>query len=129
MNDCIHPQQGQRGDTDATDRHIGACLRNERFAAGVTQQELAAYLGITYQQMQKHETGISAIPASRLYRLSQALAVPVSFFFDVPSANESADLKSREGMRLVRAFRRIDDPEKRLRLLDLVKALAIPECF
>jgi transcriptional regulator with XRE-family HTH domain len=64
-----------------TDRKIGALIRKHRVAKGETQMALAAQLGITYQQMQKYERGVTRVSASRLYDIAQALNVPVASFF------------------------------------------------
>ena len=49
---------------------------------GMTQQQLANGVGIKFQQIQKYESGANRVSASRLWDLSQAMSVPVSFFFD-----------------------------------------------
>jgi len=49
---------------------------------GLSQQQMADLIGVTYQQTHKYERGINRISAGRLYEISQALKVPVSFFFD-----------------------------------------------
>jgi transcriptional regulator with XRE-family HTH domain len=64
------------------DAHIGSRLRQRRTLVGMTQDKLAAVLGITFQQVQKYERGVNRISGSRLYDLAIALDVPMSFFFD-----------------------------------------------
>jgi transcriptional regulator with XRE-family HTH domain len=49
---------------------------------GLTQQELAARLRVSYQQMHKYETGLNRISAGRLFQIAQVLEVPTSFFFE-----------------------------------------------
>lgn len=67
------------------DAHIGSRLRQRRTLVGMTQDKLAAVLGITFQQVQKYERGVNRISGSRLYDLAIALDVPMSFFFnDLP---------------------------------------------
>src|SRR4051812_1652105 len=58
-------RRGRPGAQD-TDRHVGAMLRARRIALGLTQQQLAERVGITYQQAHKYETGINRISAGRL---------------------------------------------------------------
>jgi transcriptional regulator with XRE-family HTH domain len=53
-------------------------LRKER---GLSQTALAARVGVTFQQLQKYETGKNRLSASRLYRLASVLGVDVSAFF------------------------------------------------
>lgn len=65
-----------------SDRHVGARMRERRIMVGLSQQELAELIGVTYQQAHKYETGINRISAGRLYMLAKALAVDVSHFFE-----------------------------------------------
>jgi transcriptional regulator with XRE-family HTH domain len=57
-------------------------VRERRIELGLTQPELAAELGITFQHLYKFEKAKSRISAGRLYGLSKALGVPVTFFFE-----------------------------------------------
>jgi transcriptional regulator with XRE-family HTH domain len=65
----------------AVDRHVGARISERRILLGLTQQQLADLIGITYQQAGKYEHGISRVPPSRLCQIAAALDVPVSYFF------------------------------------------------
>jgi len=71
----------QRG-TNAVDGHIGRRLRERRLQIGMSQEQLAALLGVTFQQIQKYEKGINRVAASRLYDMSEALDVDITYFFD-----------------------------------------------
>ena len=51
----------------------------------MSQPELAAALGIMFQQLYKYEKAKNRISASRLYEMSKALGVPVTFFFEALS--------------------------------------------
>jgi transcriptional regulator with XRE-family HTH domain len=64
------------------DTHAGLRLRERRIQLGMSQPKLAAALGITYQQLYKYEQAKNRISASRLYEMSKALGVPVTFFFE-----------------------------------------------
>ena len=64
------------------DRHIGARLRERRVALGLTQQQLAELVGITYQQAHKYETGANRIAAGRLHALARVLGVEPGYFFE-----------------------------------------------
>ena len=57
-------------------------VRERRIELGLTQPELAAELGITFQHLYKFEKAKSRISAGRLYGLSKALGVPITFFFE-----------------------------------------------
>jgi transcriptional regulator with XRE-family HTH domain len=56
-------------------------VRQRRRELGLTQPELAAKLGVTFQNLYKYEHAKNRITAGRLYALSKALGVPVTFFF------------------------------------------------
>jgi transcriptional regulator with XRE-family HTH domain len=66
----------------AVDRYAGERVRQRRRALGLTQQELAARLRVSYQQMRKYETGLNRISAGRLFQIAQLVEVPTSFFFE-----------------------------------------------
>lgn len=65
-----------------TDRHVGARMRERRIMLGLTQQQMAELIGVTYQQSHKYEKGVNRISAGRLYQVAQALGVPVDYFFE-----------------------------------------------
>lgn len=113
------------------DRYVGSQLRRRRTAIGLSQDRLAAEVGLTFQQIQKYERGINRISASRLFQFCRVLAVPISYFFDgyaepgpgeIGGIPESELLLSRESMDLIRLCNRMSDPFRR-RLLALTRAM------
>ncbi|MBI1682253.1 helix-turn-helix domain-containing protein [Caulobacter hibisci] len=64
------------------DRHVGALIRAHRRAAGVSQEDLAKAIGLTFQQVQKYETGENRISASKLVEVARTLDVPIAALFD-----------------------------------------------
>lgn len=60
---------------------IGANLRRLRRKAAMTQEEIAAVLGVTFQQVQKYETGMNRLPIEKLYLLKHMYDVPYEYFF------------------------------------------------
>jgi transcriptional regulator with XRE-family HTH domain len=74
-------------------------VRERRIKLGLTQPELAAGLGITFQHLYKFEKAKSRISAARLYALSKALGVPVAFFFEGIEARVKARKPKRSGQR------------------------------
>src|SRR5262245_48979155 len=67
--------------TDDLDLLIGRRLRQRRILLAISQEELARRIGLSFQQLQKYEVGENRISASRLFKLSEILAVPISWFF------------------------------------------------
>lgn len=114
------------------DVHVGKRIRHRRWIAGVTQQQLAEKVGIKFQQIQKYETGMNRVSASRLWDISEALGVEVSFFFeglDGRDADEAAAaglpeslLGDREALQLLRSYYAMP-PEQRRGLFDLARVL------
>lgn len=109
---------------------VGERVRQQRTTLGMSQVALGEKLGVTFQQVQKYENGSNRIGASRLHAIALALGVPVSFFFEdadsPPAPDQVADIGplTPEGIRLNRAFRRIDDRRLRRHVLDLVQSIA-----
>jgi len=78
-------------------RTVGKRLRSRRRLLGLSQMSLASSCGVTFQQIQKYETGAVAISASRLWRLAAALGVSIGYFFEGASAwGETAGGKTEE---------------------------------
>ncbi len=120
---------------DQIDMHVAARLRLRRTMLGVSQEALAARIGVTFQQIQKYEKGQNRVGASRLYQLAAALESPVEFFFeglngaagldadDETSKAALAMLSTPEGVQLHLAFSRIASANTRRRIVDLLAAL------
>ena len=64
------------------DKQIGQRLRERRMLLGLSQAALANGLGITFQQVQKYETGSNRISAGKLYGCAELLDVPPDYFFE-----------------------------------------------
>src|SRR5579885_3142608 len=103
----------KRGKSTATiDRHVGARIRERRVMLGLSQQQLAELIGVTYQQAHKYERGLNRISAGRLYEIAQVLTVPVSWFFEGLSKDVNpVELTARQRMclELARNFAAIDN--------------------
>ena len=78
-----------RAVTDA-DSQIGAKLRLYRAIAKMSQGELGAALGVTFQQVQKYERGTNRIAATRLQQIAHILGRQVTEF--LPSLDEATGL-------------------------------------
>jgi transcriptional regulator with XRE-family HTH domain len=113
------------------DSHVGQRIRQRRWMSGMTQQQLAEKVGIKFQQIQKYETGMNRVSASRLWDIADALGVPVSFFFeglDVEGTAAQADLPGdimidKEALELVRSYYAIPETQRR-RLFELARVLS-----
>lgn len=113
------------------DAHVGKRIRHRRWMVGMTQQQLADRVGIKFQQIQKYETGMNRVSASRLWDIAEALEVPVAFFFEGLGETASAEagqvagdmLADKEALELVRSYYAIPEAQRR-RLFDLARVLS-----
>lgn len=64
------------------DEHIGRTIRTRRRLLGMTQSDLAAKLGVGFQQIQKYESGVNRTTAARLYEIATALEMRVGEVFE-----------------------------------------------
>ncbi|ABD54149.1 helix-turn-helix domain-containing protein [Jannaschia sp. CCS1] len=121
--------------THPVDVHVGKRIRHRRWMVGRTQQQLAETVGIKFQQIQKYETGMNRVSASRLWDIGEALDVPVAYFFEGVGSEEVASdtatgealpgdlLADREALELVRSYYAIPENQRR-RLFDLARVLS-----
>jgi transcriptional regulator with XRE-family HTH domain len=126
------------------DAYVGERLRLRRVLRKISLDELAAFLNLTSQQVQKYEKGENRISAGRLFKLSQFLGVQPQFFFDdlpEPGGYEKSSVRygfsegdftdasfgavsNHEALQLQLAFNRVADPKVRRQILVFVRAIA-----
>lgn len=111
------------------DVHVGTRVRHRRWMVGMTQQQLAEKVNVKFQQIQKYETGMNRVSASRLWEIAEALDVPVDHFFEglkeeEAEAGRTKDLLAdKEAMELIRAYYAMPENQRR-RLFDLARVLS-----
>jgi transcriptional regulator with XRE-family HTH domain len=112
------------------DAHVGKRVRHRRWMIGMTQQQLADKVGIKFQQIQKYETGMNRVSASRLWDIADSMGVTISFFFEglaevdgVKPATGTDMMAEKEAMDLVRSYYAIPEAQRR-RLFDLARVLS-----
>ena len=66
---------------DIVDISVGAAIKAARLARGLSQQELAAGCGVTFQQVQKYERGANRVSASMITRVATTLGCSVADLF------------------------------------------------
>ena len=108
------------------DRHVGTRIRERRTMLGLSQQQLASMIGVTYQQAHKYERGLNRISAGRLFEIAEVLAVPIAWFFEGLASNIQQDVPSRQRMclELARNFAAIDNEKHQEALSQMARALA-----
>lgn len=120
------------------DLHVGAAIRTRRRLVGVSQEALAAALGLTFQQVQKYERGSNRVSASKLYEIARRLGVGIGHFFEglADPASGQADhvdggregalhafLMTAEGLEVAQIWPTLPR-RQRARLIDLIRAMA-----
>jgi len=128
---------------DPIDKYVGSRIKGKRTGLRISQGNLGRAIGVTFQQIQKYESGANRVGSSNLYKISKALGVDVSFFFEgVEAQLEMEDsstamgmsdqpmvkldmepMNSRHASELAHNYFRIPDPHVRKRLFYLVRAL------
>ena len=141
-----------REEPDPVDSHVGKRLRARRVGMRVSQSDIGKKLSVTFQQIQKYENGTNRIGASNLFRLADALGVPVAYFFEsLPKStkdgfseagqdgfvydkaggdgagNTHDPMSEPESIKLVHNYFRIDSPAVRQQVFQLVKSIADDE--
>ncbi len=122
------------------DVHVGTRVRLRRKTSKMSQEQLGDQLGITFQQVQKYERGTNRVGASRLWKISQVLEVPVQYFYDglkdgiyddVSKNTQSSIIyefiNSSDGIALATAVSQITNRAVRRQILELARSLAEQE--
>ena len=120
------PSRRSTSRTQDIDRYVGARIRERRIMLGLTQQQLADLIGVTYQQAHKYERGINRVSAGRLFEVAHVLSVPVSYFFDGLDQDNERTISPRERMclELARNFAQIPNERHQEALSQLARVLA-----
>ena len=128
------------------DIQVGAKVKSRRLILGLSQEELAKSIGLTFQQVQKYERGTNRISVSRLVEICKALKVPVDYFFEsgtssvTKSAGKSLAMKGfsdtrqetleedplskKDVLELIRAYSKIRNPGLKKQILEMAKAMS-----
>lgn len=138
------------GTPNPIDLHVGKRMHLRRTMMGMSQERLAAELGVTFQQVQKYEKGLNRIGASRLWDIAQVLGVGVEFFYEDLDENsrdksprkisthlqlsdeteEFFDMDAwlrKDVIALVKAYTKIKDKNVTQNILNLVESMSEKE--
>lgn len=141
-----HPS-ARGGGPDPIDIHVGKRIKLRRTLLHISQEQLAGDVGVTFQQVQKYESGHNRVSASRLYDISRVLNCPISYFFEdinaettggrqMPTARdketlgeeaaeyEADPIQRTESLELVRAYWRLHSADLRQNVLDLLNNIS-----
>lgn len=125
------------------DIYVGSKVKARRLILGLSQEELANAIGLTFQQVQKYERGTNRISVSRLVDICKVLKVQIDYFFDGThgrpgtrnlavkgmsdtrqEALEPDPLMKRDVLELVRAYSKIKSPQLKKQILEMAKAMS-----
>lgn len=138
---------GRGGGPDPIDTHVGKRIKLRRTMLRISQEQLAGDVGVTFQQVQKYESGHNRVSASRLYDISLVLNCHISYFFEdinsettggrqMPAPRDSDKVREddedyevdpiqrTESLELVRAYWRLSNAELRQNVLDLLNNMS-----
>lgn len=114
------------------DTHVGKRIKEIRTIRGLTQSNVADHLGISFQQLQKYETGANRVSASRMFELSKLLNITPSFFFEgLDGQNyDSMPPMDMETARIASALSRIKNKKLKNRINTLISEIvrSAPSC-
>lgn len=109
------------------DKIVGSKIRELRLSSGMTQSQLAERIGVTYQQIQKYEKGISSISIKRLFAIADTLNVSLkSFFEDLPVVEEEKVdyFLSKESIEVAKLINNISDQKLKNSIIQLIRLLS-----
>jgi transcriptional regulator with XRE-family HTH domain len=118
------PKRGRS--TAAVDDHVGSRIRERRIMLGLTQQQLAEMIGVTYQQAHKYERGINRVSAGRLFEIARALSAPITYFYEGVGEEGPRQITPHQRMLLeiARNFAEIRNEKHQEAVSQLARALA-----
>jgi transcriptional regulator with XRE-family HTH domain len=124
--DPMQPEPGGRT-PHPVDIHVGTKIRLRRRLLGMSQATVAGRIGISFQQLQKYESGANRVGASRLYQLARVLGVSPSAFFKGLDGEEAGQPEligglDAEGLRVAAGWQAIPDERLRKAIASVVSA-------
>jgi transcriptional regulator with XRE-family HTH domain len=85
-----------RRSVEDTDRLVAERLRHRRRMLGMTQQNLARKVGVSYQQLNKYESGENRISVGKLHQIAGTLGVEIGYFFEPIEVELSVEASAQQ---------------------------------
>ena len=125
---------------DDRDRLIGLRVKAYRDIQGLSQTDLGEAVGVTFQQIQKYESGKNKVSVSRLIDMCKILNTPLMAFLTGLTDTDKAQIiavsdvkqdkllqdpdRNKEVTELLKIYNSVELPEDRKEILNVLKALA-----
>jgi transcriptional regulator with XRE-family HTH domain len=111
------------------DVHVGKRIQLRRKSMVMSQTELGRRLGVSFQQVQKYESGVNRVSSSTLYEMAMTLEVPITFFFEGLDGLGNAEIDigdafDRHAMGLVKRLRNLHDPSQKRLIGEMLRAIS-----
>src|ERR1700745_783743 len=118
------PKRGRS--TAAIDDHVGSRIRERRIMLGLTQQQLAVMIGVTYQQAHKYERGLNRVSAGRLFESGRAWSGLITYFYEGSGEEGRRQIMPHQRMQLeiARNFAEIRNEKHQEAVSQLARTLA-----
>ena len=113
------------------DRETGMRIRSRRLELHISQSELGAALGITFQQIQKYERGVNRVAAARLNEIAAFLDTTMAALMGGDRSGDALQnslvsefVSSKDGIDLIEAWSRLESQQVRRSIISLTRSLA-----
>lgn len=111
-----------------TSGEIGAAIRKRRKEIGLSQEQLAEKVGVSYQQIQRYENGGSMLNVENIQRIAKVLQVPITAFFTPARPQAVAEPEtpyaSSDEKTLLRHFRDLSSKSDRHLVITVTRKMA-----
>ena len=108
-----------------TAKIVGKNLRSLRASYGFTQKTIANELGVSFQQVQKYETGQNKLPIENLLFLKQFYNVNFETFFvglhgDKLNLEKGVSTQSMDEKLILKRLSKVKNPSVKIKILRLI---------
>lgn len=105
---------GRKYNTSEFDINLGHAISVQRNMRGLSQRDLARHLGITFQQVNKYESGTNRICARTLYEIAEFFEISVDTLVGCATCKSNEDSTIQQTMDLM--YTKMDASERQLML-------------
>ena len=111
-----------------TSGEMGEAIRKRRKDLGLSQEQLAERVGVSYQQIQRYESGYSMLNVENIQRIAKTLQIPATSFFTPGQPQIVGELPlaygSPEEKTLLRYFRDLSTKTDRNLAVSVIRKMA-----